>query len=640
MKQVLLKMNILLIFLLSSIAFADTVKCGDKKVGSTFTIRDNIYLVVEDGDGKYGIKNESILSKLEQGDLRVCTSHVTSMFSLFADSSFNQPIGDWDVSNVTNMKYMFSVSNFGDQNTAFNQPIGDWDTSNVTDMRYMFGSEKRYYHSEFNQPLDNWDVSNVENMESMFKGSDFNQPLNNWNVTNVIDMRAMFKYSKFNQPLNKWNSYKNIENCKENKRLTDEMFAYNKDFNQDLSSWNCGSNTIDLFSTAWTKAKPKNVSNIVNKDDLQSPSLFGFGNHDQASASCYSAFIDKEYNDIIKECKYYVDVDMMAREAYALALYIKGEYTEAMPYLLTVKAPKDEISSIDMLIGTIYYFDLAEPKYPQDEGKGIKYIQKASDEGLVDATKMLKQLKLLKEGKISSLSLKYLVLKNGNPLKKCLDSDTKEALKECKPFLKKSKYARYKYGKSLFVEKRYLESVPYIKEEMSDDNPITKADGYQMMSNICYFGLAEPKYPEDKAKGLAYLTKAANLGNDFAQNQLGDFYNSNDKFPGLNVAQSYKWYTLASANGNAQADKSGLMSVIDSVTKQAPYCIAMGEQLVAQAYIDGSAGLSKDTSKAKKYLNDAIALYKDNEPTKDSYKYCSKQKDLNLENAEKLYKSL
>ena len=45
----------------------------------------------------------------------------------------------------------------------------------------------------FNQPLNNWDVSNVRDMINMFNGaSSFNQPLNNWNVSNVKEMGYMF----------------------------------------------------------------------------------------------------------------------------------------------------------------------------------------------------------------------------------------------------------------------------------------------------------------------------------------------------------------------------------------------------------------------------------------------------------------
>ena len=46
----------------------------------------------------------------------------------------DQPIGNWDVSSVTNMGSMFR------QATNFNQPIGIgvWDTSNVTNMALMF----------------------------------------------------------------------------------------------------------------------------------------------------------------------------------------------------------------------------------------------------------------------------------------------------------------------------------------------------------------------------------------------------------------------------------------------------------------------------------------------------------------------
>ena len=40
-----------------------------------------------------------------------------------------------------------------------------------------------YYSFYFNQPLNNWNISNVETMEEMFcTAESFNQSLNNWNI--------------------------------------------------------------------------------------------------------------------------------------------------------------------------------------------------------------------------------------------------------------------------------------------------------------------------------------------------------------------------------------------------------------------------------------------------------------------------
>ncbi len=137
------------------------------------------------------------------------TSKITSMQSLFNPpffiSQFNGDISMWDVSNVTDMSWMFSHS-------LFNGNISNWDVRNVTRMRGMF------CESKFNQDISNWDVSNVIDMSYMFHESNFNGNLYNWDVSNVKTMQFIFcKNTHFDTNISRWDittafelSYDNI----------------------------------------------------------------------------------------------------------------------------------------------------------------------------------------------------------------------------------------------------------------------------------------------------------------------------------------------------------------------------------------------------------------------------------------------
>jgi hypothetical protein len=58
--------------------------------------------------------------------------------------SFNQPIGDWNISNVKSMSEMFCYAK------SFNQPIGTWDISKL-EYKYKYdmfvGAESYSYPS-------------------------------------------------------------------------------------------------------------------------------------------------------------------------------------------------------------------------------------------------------------------------------------------------------------------------------------------------------------------------------------------------------------------------------------------------------------------------------------------------------------
>jgi surface protein len=157
---------------------------------------------------------------------------VTNLRGMFSvQSSFNQDISMWDVSNVTNMRAMFN------QAPSFNQPLNNWAVSKVTEMSSMF-----YGATSFDKPLDQWNVSNVTDMRYMFAmASNFNQPLNSWTMSKVTKLEGMFFQAlNFNQDLSNWDVSKVT--------IMGQMFDGASSFDQNLSNWDISSIDLNIWS--------------------------------------------------------------------------------------------------------------------------------------------------------------------------------------------------------------------------------------------------------------------------------------------------------------------------------------------------------------------------------------------------------
>ena len=138
----------------------------------------------------------------------------------------NVDLNDIDTSKITDMSYLFdsSISKLFED---FNGKITFWNVSNVTNMEYMFSFCKK-----FNCNLSGWNLKNVEDTKFMFKlcTSFEGNGLEKWDVSNIETTRGMFfNCKKFNSNISKWKLSKCFDSS--------FMFDGCSTFDYDLSNW-------------------------------------------------------------------------------------------------------------------------------------------------------------------------------------------------------------------------------------------------------------------------------------------------------------------------------------------------------------------------------------------------------------------
>lgn len=125
---------------------------------------------------------------------------VTTMGSMFRQVQFNAGLSvgatgtrmsNWDLRSNKNLDYTFAL------NSAFNQNIGAWNVSEVTNMRGTFQSASNFNcgaaSGVSSTNIGGWNTSKVETFQDMFRAATtFNNDISTWDVSAADNMRTMF----------------------------------------------------------------------------------------------------------------------------------------------------------------------------------------------------------------------------------------------------------------------------------------------------------------------------------------------------------------------------------------------------------------------------------------------------------------
>ncbi len=216
-----------------------------------YTEADQIYMNQDSSSMFHYITELKDIDIIREWDISNVTN-MSGLFSLTAIDNFDI-ISDWDVSNVTNMNNMFWSTDITNTDAFAN-----WNVANVTDISHMFGAT---YELTDITGLSGWNVSNVKDISSLFQSSKITNvdALANWDVSSVENMSGAFRGANQLTDINglaNWNT----------SALTDISYLFYEASNianiDALSNWNTSS--ITNMNAAFY-----GLNKITNLDALQ-----------------------------------------------------------------------------------------------------------------------------------------------------------------------------------------------------------------------------------------------------------------------------------------------------------------------------------------------------------------------------------